>query len=577
MNLFSFFTQPIIKRQKQYEAIRAVVVDKIPIQQSADTFGYSPNTMHTMICDAKKGRLVLFPEIKKGPSERRTPLAIIEKILQFRKQQLSTPDINKKLLEQKIVVSVSTIERIVKEVGFKKLQRRTYQEMGLTKKKKTIPQRADKIKFEKLEPFNMDCPVAGIFFFIPYIIESKIIDIVKKCKLPQSGVINSLHACLSMLALKLIGNKRLSHMDNYDQEPGLGLFAGLNVLPKSTYMSTYSCRTGEVQINEFQKQIIKCFFKKYPELYNGEFINLDFHSIPHYGEESEMGKVWCGAKGRAIKGANTIFAQDSQTKSLIYARADILRKEESQEIEKFVNYWKNIKGDINETLVFDCKFTRYDKLDQLTDSCIKFITLRKRNKNLIEEVWKIPDQEWKKIRIENTKRKYKTVMVYEQMQVQLQGCKNTFRQIIVKDHGRERPTFIITSNHELSLSKIMEVYGKRWHIENKIAEMILFFNLNALSSPLMIRIHFDILWTLIADTLYHLFAKDLRRFEAGTSQTIFRKFINMPGRITYDGEKFQIRIRKRSHTPVLLGVKKLSKPFSIPWLNNKTIEIIWTS
>jgi len=29
----------------------------------------------------------------------------------------------------------------------------------------------------------------------------------------------------------------------------------------------------------------------------------------------------------------------------------------------------------------------------------------------------------------------------------------------------------------------------------------------------MIRIHFDILWTMIADTLYHRFAQDLRRFE----------------------------------------------------------------
>jgi hypothetical protein len=36
--------------------------------------------------------------------------------------------------------------------------------------------------------------------------------------------------------------------------------------------------------------------------------------------------------------------------------------------------------------------------------------------------------------------------------------------------------------------------------------------LNALSSPIMIRIHFDLLWTVVADTVYHLFAKDLLAF-----------------------------------------------------------------
>ncbi len=64
-----------------------------------------------------------------------------------------------------------------------------------------------------------------------------------------------------------------------------------------------------------------------------------------------------------------------------------------------------------------------------------------------------------------------------------------------------------------SIKDILGVYAKRWRIENKLAELVAFFNLNALSSPIMIRIHFDILWTLIADTLYHRFAHDLRRFD----------------------------------------------------------------
>jgi hypothetical protein len=51
----------------------------------------------------------------------------------------------------------------------------------------------------------------------------------------------------------------------------------------------------------------------------------------------------------------------------------------------------------------------------------------------------------------------------------------------------------------------------------------------------------------------------------------------MPGRVVYDGNKFEVRIRKRAHTPVLREVEKLQTPFQVPWLFGKTVEIIWTA
>jgi len=51
----------------------------------------------------------------------------------------------------------------------------------------------------------------------------------------------------------------------------------------------------------------------------------------------------------------------------------------------------------------------------------------------------------------------------------------------------------------------------------------------------------------------------------------------MPGRVVYDGNKFAIKIRKRAHSPVLKEVEKLQKPFKVPWLSDKTVEIVWTA
>jgi hypothetical protein len=64
----------------------------------------------------------------------------------------------------------------------------------------------------------------------------------------------------------------------------------------------------------------------------------------------------------------------------------------------------------------------------------------------------------------------------------------------------------------------------------------------------MIRIHFDLLWTVIADTLYFSFSHDLQRFEHERANTIFKRFINMPGKVSYDGNEFDIKIRKKAYT-----------------------------
>ena len=575
IDLKMFFLQPVEKKQKQYEAVRAFAVDGMSAQEVADKFGYKLSSVYTFIKNAKSGELNFFPEQKKGPRQRRASFKVQKKIFRYRNQNLSHLDICKELNNEGVAISAQTVARILSDAGFSKLKRRTQKELGVTVKNKIIPDRSKNLDFKTLEKFQFDTPAVGIFFFIPYIIKTGIIDIVKNAKLPGSSAIGPIQACLSMLALKLIGNERLSHMESYDKEMGLGVFAGLNVLPKNTYMSTYSCLTSTGTILDFQKKIVKSLQQKYPMLYNGNYINLDFHSIPHYGNQSEMEKVWTGAKHKTMKGADTVIAQDAQSNMILYTRADILRKEESREVLKFVDYWKQVNGTVEQTLVFDCKFTRYEVLGQLDNDNVKFITLRKRYKKLIDKILAIPGEQWSKVNLSIPKRKYNKVLVYEQ-KVKLPKCQNEFRQIAIKDNGRDKPTIIITNDNTLPLKPVLEVYAQRWRVENKLSELVAFFNMNALSSPLMIRIHFDILWTMIADTLYHIFARDLRRFEKNLAPTIFKKFINFPGKVIYDGKNFQVKIRKRAHTPILKDVPVLQNPFTVPWLDNKKIEIIWT-
>jgi transposase len=261
-DLHDYFENPVSSRQRQYEAVRAVVFEKQSPKKVAKKYGYKPATLHALVRDAKSGKLRLFPEIRKGPKQKRTPDDVQSRIVVLRKQGLSTADIASVLAEEEnATISERTVERIVKLFGFGKLKRRTNRELGKTSKNKMIPDRSAHLDFSELEPFNIDCPVAGVFFFIPYVLESGILDIVKECRLPESSDIGSVQACLSMLFFKLIGGRRLSHMSNYDREPGLGVFAGLNVLPKTTYMGTYSCRCWENQLADLQNRIVSAFRK----------------------------------------------------------------------------------------------------------------------------------------------------------------------------------------------------------------------------------------------------------------------------------------------------------------------------
>ena len=568
------FENPTIPRQRQYEALRAIIVDGMAVEHAASKFGYKTRALETLLSQAINDKLEIFPSHIRKPKTRKVPPSLLSSIVKKRNAGMSAQEILEELKLENIMVSIRSVERILSDFGFPKLKRRTNEALGITKHNTIIPEVAENIDLNTCKPFSLDCPIAGVFFVLPYIIESGLLDIIKSCPLPSSSAIGSEQANLSMLFFKLIGGERLSQIQSFDHEPGLGLFAGLNILPKSTYMSTYSCRCSEDMLLDLQQKLMTKFNSIYPELYSTKVINLDFHSIPHYGEDSAMEKVWCGARGKTMKGANSVIAHDSGSNAIMYTRTDILRSEEGEEIKKFITFWKGVKGaTIDETLVFDCRFTNYQVLDEISRE-VTFITLRKRCDALLKTTEQVKEKDWQRLYLPIPKRKNKKVSVYDEI-ITLPKCENKFRQITIKDHGRANPTYVITNDFKTTIKDILILYAKRWHIEQKIAELVSFFNLNALGSPLMIRIHFDVIWTMIADTLYHAFARDLRRFEKSLSPTIFKKFINMPGKITYDGENFLLSIRKRSHTPVLLGVEKLNRPITVPWLDGKTLTIEW--
>ncbi|MDY6856121.1 MAG: hypothetical protein SWO11_15730 [Thermodesulfobacteriota bacterium] len=142
-------------------------------------------------------------------------------------------------------------------------------------------------------------------------------------------------------------------------------------------------------------------------VYRSKTINFDFHSIPHWGKQSALDTHWVPTRGKPLKSALTLFAQDCQSGQFKYAQADILRSEATDQILDFISFWKKIHGKLDSTLVFDSKLTSYENLNEINKMTIHFITLRRGGKKLIEAVNRIPANRWKQVHLDIPKRKYK--------------------------------------------------------------------------------------------------------------------------------------------------------------------------
>jgi hypothetical protein len=381
-------------------------------------------------------------------------------------------------------------------------------------------------------------------------------------------MIPALQYFLSFLSLKLIGTERFAHMNDHSFDAGLGLFAGLNVLPKCTAMSTYSYSLDAIHLHKLQKAFVRQ--ADHIGLYDKSIVNLDFHTIPHFGDESVLQEHWAGARNKRMKGALTLVGQDADSKLILYTAADIQRSEADDQILEFLSFWKKTQRGMEPMLIFDSKFTTYANLSELNALGVKFITLRRRGKNLIEGLDSVGP--WKRIHIPHANRKYQNPQVYESM-VELTGYSGSLRQVVMRGNGHSRPAFLISNDKDSPVESIAGDYARRWRVENVISEAVKFFNLNALSSPILTKVHFDVIMTMVADTLYSMLAGKLRGFEHCDAAKVYRHFVKGKGRVNLAADRLVVTFPRRAHNPILRNAPWHRLPTKVSWLGDVNLEL----
>ena len=557
---------------RQYEALRAYFVEGLPSHEAAGRFGYTPGSFRILCHQFRQDPTrTFFVPSQKGPRPTPTRDRIREAIVTLRKQNLSIYDISKVLAEQGTPRSPVAVSLILHAEGFAKLPRRPDDERPAGPRPAAAAV-AD-VRALDLAPRQIRTQFGGLFLFVPFLAQIPLETVLRKAGFPGSRMIPAAHAMRALLGLKVYGSRRHSHVmaDVFDE--GLALFAGLNAIPKRSFLTEYSCR---IRPASYPRLMQGWFDAVTPlGLARGVSFDLDFHTIPFHGDDALVQKHYVSKRSRRQKGILAFLAQDAATRVFCYANGQLRKDTQTDEVLRFVAFWKARTGHVPEELIFDSRLTSYANLSQLNQQGIAFMTLRRRSRQLVAAIYQAPASAWRRIELEGVSRVYKTPRILDQ-RIRLPHYKGELRQLAILELGHEEPTLLLTNHLRRSPAKLIARYAQRMVIENQIAEGINFFHMDALSSAVAMKVNCDLQLTIMASSLYRLLgAKVGNGYTEAKADHIFRDLVDATALVTLTDTEIQVRFQKRAHNPLLLAAGLEAGATPVPWLGGKKLRLIF--
>ena len=558
--VLDYFLKPELATHKQYDAIRAFYVDKLSAEEVAEIYGYQPNTIYSIARNFKEklkeckelGEDPFFKELRVGPKETNREDKNVKLIVEYRKKMLSIPEIAILMAGQGYPMSTWLIWQILIENGFTRMPKRDKETIEETQKNSNYAHLVTAPEATVIE-FNKEIAIptkgAGILCFLLIIKKYGIDRIIERSEYPGTKQIPKLNTILCFLVLKLSDFERYGHDDAWCFDRGLGLFAGLNVLPKTTWFSIYADKILRSMNVAFLKECNNIWIE------NGflsDTVNMDFVTIPYWGDTDTFERNWSGKRNKALESIEAALAHDPESGIICYGDTTVKHDNQNEVVLEFLDFYSDDKSkDRNlKYLVFDSKFTTLENLRNLEDKGIKFITIQRKSKNQQEKANAITD--WKKARIRLSNGKGRDVYFHEsEIKNYRYGKDKILRQIFIKG-GHARISCIITNDLELFGEQIIRKYARRWLIENEIQEHVDFFHLNSNTSDIVIKVDFDLTMTILAHNLYRLLANEIPGYEHCTAKTIFNKITDCMGDIDINESSIDVKLFLKRTTPLLL-------------------------
>jgi hypothetical protein len=516
--------------------------------------------------DFRAGARDLFTAGKPGPKTAPAKEAARPRILELRAAGHSIDEIAAALAAEGTPLNRTGIAEVIAGEGLPRLWRRPDAERGGVQRE--VQTRAETPDFTAL-PERAETRLAGLLLTVPDLIALGVPDMVASASYPSTPKIPALSYLLSLLALKLTSTRRVSHVYDIAADPGAALFAGLTALPKATALTTCSYRLEHRKQAAFLAALDKAALAA--GLADGEALNLDFHAVMHWGQDPVLEKHYVPRRSQRTKSVLTFFAEDAATHTLLYANADLSKASQNREVIAFADHWNNFTGHDPALLIFDSRLTTQAVLAELDDRKIGFITLRARHPGVTKALAALPATAWTSMTLGRAGGKTRRVKVHDDPAAQLSAYPRPIRQLAVTGLGHDQPTLLITNQPQLPARQVIQAYARRMNIEQRLAEAIQSFSLDALAGAVPLNVDLDVVLSVLAHILCTALRRRLPGYGSATPDTLQRRFLSTGGIILNRGPEIVIRVNRRTYSPILRQAQ-LPQTITVPWWEGRTLR-----
>jgi hypothetical protein len=182
----------------------------------------------------------------------------------------------------------------------------------------------------------------------------------------------------------------------------------------------------------------------------------------------------------------------------------------------------------------------------------------------------LPKEAWKPVRLDRPGSAHIRPTVAEDPAATLGRYPGPIRQLAVRGLGHDKPTVIVTNDRTMSTRTVIGRYAHRMNIEQRLAESIRSFHIDALSSAVQLNVDLDVALSVVASAVCASFRRRLAGYATATPDTLQRRFLNTPGEVLNRGDEIVVRLDRKTYNPVL---RQADLPVTqVPWWAGRTLR-----
>ncbi len=439
---------------------------------------------------------------------------------------------------------------------------------GLKPKRIEITRQSVQAELESLLRRGFTTSHAGGFFFIPYLQELDLYGALGELSAPKATGIPTEKVALQLIWEPLFGYvKGIRTVDPVSQAD-FGVLSGLPFICSVSTEYRFLAESTTERNEAFQKHLGKRLV--HLDYVTGDVLNMDGHSIKLFSRK-EMKASYLSKDKTYGKAIRTFYTQDQASKKPLFVKVAYSGATVAQVTPQLVEANKEILGGPFLT-VNDKEWFIGSLLDQLDKiHGIQVLLPLKRTAKRIREMEAIPFEEFK-YRYENRP--------IARLVTELDGFTGQMK-LFVKRNGDGTFFALITNKKYFRAARAMEIYRKRWRIENFFNENG-FLGLDRLPSLELNAIQTALSLKLVSFHLVDNFRKNLPKpFSTMKPESIYQHFIQgVQGKVQLKKNKVQVDIYGFQHRDAVAPLfKRLEQKLTVqnidprcPWLNDHVLS-----